>query len=100
MIIAKSTVLIKNMEEMQGRVEFDLLAPQLKDPLLQRYEFLSDVIAAATIVNDAATDPREFPKLPDVKDVNDAIADAKKQMAMITNMLAQIIKMQKENQKK
>jgi len=96
MIIAKSTVLVQNMEEMRGKVEFDLLAAPLKDPLLQRCEFLSDAIAAATVVNDAATDPRDFPKLPDMKDVTDAIADGKKQMAMITNTLAQIAKMQKK----
>lgn len=90
MIISKATSVVASIGDLQNKDEFELIATPLKERLVAKRDFLTDVLSKATTVADHTIDPKTCPKLPDMKLVVDAVADVKKQMAVINNMFAAI----------
>ena len=88
-IMAKASPVIAAIQYLEKVAEFDMIALPLKEPLTAKQEFLETAMASAAAVV-ACQDPSECPPLPTVKDVSDAIAGAKKSIALITGLLAAI----------
>ncbi len=89
-IIAKATAVVTTVSELEAKPEFSMIAAPLRDPLIEKRDFLAEAVSNASIVSDHNADASNLPELPDIKTVSDAVAAAKKQIALITNMLAAI----------
>jgi hypothetical protein len=88
-ILAKIVPVIAAIEALENVVEFALIALPLREPLEVKKEFLQNTQACATAIM-TGLDPTDLPELPSLKAVVDAIAAAKKVIALITGVLAAI----------
>jgi hypothetical protein len=80
---------LASIESLEGVPEFGMLAPPLREPLSAKKEFLDQASASAMLVM-ASSEAADLPELVSLKEVLDTIANAKKVIALITNVLAAI----------
>ncbi len=79
------------IESLLSKDEVELVAAPLKQPLIDIKDFLEQATTSreAALAADVAEVGQDIPSL---KDVSDAVAKAKKHIALLTNMLAAIAK--------
>jgi hypothetical protein len=92
MMLSKITPVLSSIEAIESLAEFSMLSPQLREPLMAKKEFLdTNAAAAAAII--ASDDVGDLPAMASSSGVLEAIADAKKVVARITNVLAAIARL-------
>ena len=91
-MLSKITPVLSSIEAIESLAEFSMLSPQLREPLMAKKEFLdTNAAAAAAII--ASDDVGDLPAMASSSGVLEAIADAKKVVARITNVLAAIARL-------
>jgi len=90
----KASPAVSAIQAMLRRPEMDLIAEPLKSPLQDRLEYLEEVLDNARDVIAAAddVDVKDLPEIAELAAVSEAIAMAKKHMAICTGMMAAIAK--------
>ena len=91
-MITKIASVLTSIEAIEALAEFSMLSLQLREPLLARKAFLEENVAKAAVIV-ASDDVDELPVLASSVEVLEAIADAKKVVARITNVLAAIARL-------
>jgi hypothetical protein len=81
-----------SIEAVESVPEFGMLSEQLRQPLLEKKAFLEVSAAAANVILDS-NDDGDLPDLPSSADVMDAVANVKKVVVRITNVLAAIARL-------
>ena len=91
-MITKIASVLTSIEAIEAIAEFSMLSLQLREPLLAKKTFLDNNadVAAAIVASD---DVGDLPVMASSAEVLEAIADAKKVVARITNVLAAIARL-------
>jgi hypothetical protein len=88
-ILDKVAPVLASIESLEGVPEFGMVAAPLLEPLKDKKGFLDRAVASALMVM-ASSEAADLPELVSLKEVLDTIANAKKVIALITNVLAAI----------
>ncbi len=90
-IVNKATPALAALDAILNRSDVDLVSKPLIEPIEEAQKFLQDAAAAASATLALEnSDGDDWPEMPSVSDVAEKVASSKKDIALVTNMLAAI----------